>query len=118
MAIAIIASVNQIVRNDPGYLITATAAAKADRPIAIPPEPGTAVNDPARSIVSRMNRRLSIAWSCKRIGCEREAMRGLYGELLFIASTLLCRVSVRGPYSGPAQWNSLERPLEHPAQST
>jgi hypothetical protein len=62
------------VRNEPGYAITAIAAAKADRPIAIPPEPGTAVKDPARSIVSRIKRRLSIAWSCRRMGSGRDAM--------------------------------------------
>jgi hypothetical protein len=35
--------------------------ASALMPIATPPQPGTAVNDAARSIVSRMNRKLSAA---------------------------------------------------------
>ena len=41
------------------------AATMAVTPIATPPHPGTAVKDEARSIVSRMKRRLSIArpWS-------------------------------------------------------
>src|SRR5262249_57471408 len=41
------------------------AAMMAVTPIATPPHPGTAVKDEARSIVSRMKRRLSIArpWS-------------------------------------------------------
>ena len=40
------------------------AAANAVTPIATPPHPGTAVNDDARSIVSRINARLSIARPC------------------------------------------------------
>src|SRR5436190_3144846 len=37
------------------------AAASAVTPISMPPQPGTAVNEPARSIVSRIYRRLSSA---------------------------------------------------------
>src|SRR5262249_7584525 len=41
---------------------TATMLATiAVTPIATPPQPGTAVNEPARSMVSRMYRRLSMA---------------------------------------------------------
>ena len=61
------------------------AAASALTPIATPPHPGTAVNEPARSMVSRMNRRLSIAWVCNETGSARVArmlrtvaMEGLY----------------------------------------
>ena len=39
------------------------AASRAVAPIAIWPHPDTAVNDPARSIVSRMKRRLSSAFA-------------------------------------------------------
>jgi hypothetical protein len=39
------------------------AAASAVEPINTPPSPGTAVNDPARSMVRRIYRRLSIARS-------------------------------------------------------
>src|SRR5450432_1562108 len=48
------------------------AAISAVAPITTPPQPGTAVKAPERSIVSRMNRRLSRAWSCidkTRLGC-------------------------------------------------
>src|SRR5262249_46166904 len=45
------------------------AAASALMPISTPPHPGTAVNAPARSIVSRMKRRFSMAWAW--IGCGR-----------------------------------------------
>ncbi len=39
------------------------AAPRAVMPMATPPQPGTAVKDAARSMVSRMKRRLSRAWS-------------------------------------------------------
>jgi len=49
------------------------AAMSALAPIATPPQPGTAVNEPARSMVSRMNRKLSIACVCKETGSARGA---------------------------------------------
>src|SRR5262245_25430996 len=49
-----------------------TAATTALTPINTPPHPGTAVNAPARSIVSRMKRRFSIA--CAWIGSGRPAI--------------------------------------------
>src|SRR5258706_1498315 len=45
-------------------------------PIATPPQPGTAVNAEAPSIVSRINRRLSIARVCRAGGSSRSARIG------------------------------------------
>ena len=47
-----------------GCIAARPAIASAVTPMATPPHPGTAVNDVARSIVSRMKERLSIARSC------------------------------------------------------
>ncbi len=44
------------------------AAPSAVMPMATPPRPGTAVKEPARSMVSRMKRRLSRAWSSMATG--------------------------------------------------
>lgn len=65
IAIATPASMNQIVTHTRTSVSAAAnhAAASAVSPIATPPQPGTAVNDAAFAIVSRMNRRLSIARS-------------------------------------------------------
>jgi hypothetical protein len=49
----------------------AQAATSAVEPIRTPPRPGTAVNEPARSMVWRMYRKLSIAWACSSKGCGR-----------------------------------------------
>src|SRR5712692_4116729 len=50
------------------------AAARALTPISIPPTPGTAVKEPARSMVSRMKRRLSMACACNATG-SRDLVR-------------------------------------------
>src|SRR5580698_3191213 len=60
-------------RSSVGCRLAMAAAASALMPMATPPHPGTAVNEPARSIVSRMRRRLSIAWVCNETGSARAA---------------------------------------------
>ncbi len=67
-----------------------TAAQRAVTPIRTPPHPGTAVKDDARSIASRIKRRLSIARACNAGGssgsCEligrREAILESYFKIL------------------------------------
>ncbi len=54
-----------------GWTAASAAAASALTPTPTIPHPGTAVNDPASSMVLRMNRRLSIAWSCRAGGSSR-----------------------------------------------
>ena len=61
---------------DPGRLAEIHAAAKAVAPIHTPPIPGTAVNDPACSMVLRMYRRLSIACACISAGRGGCALMG------------------------------------------
>src|ERR1039458_10321789 len=70
MARATQASTSQTVSNHPGpgRLAEIQAAARAVAPIHKPPMPGTAVNDPACSMVRRMYRRLSIAYACISTG--------------------------------------------------
>src|SRR3954463_9339996 len=56
-------------QSEKAFCCEATSAAKsAVTPMATCPQPGTAVNEEARSIVSRMKRRLSIARSCSAGG--------------------------------------------------
>src|SRR5579872_3935062 len=55
-------------RSRPGCRAAIQAAARALTPIRMPPTPGTAVNEPARSMVSRMKRRLSMACACNATG--------------------------------------------------
>src|SRR5689334_3660252 len=64
------ASVNQTASQSVNcFCCEATSAAKiAVTPIATCPQPGTAVKEDARSIASRMKRRLSIARSCRAGG--------------------------------------------------
>ena len=50
--------------NGEGCRAANQAAASAVAPISTCPRPGTAVNEPARSMVERMKRRLSAALSC------------------------------------------------------
>src|SRR5437879_11628917 len=57
------------------------AAASAVNPIAAPPQPGTAVKDPARSIVSRMKRRLSAARSSRGTRTGRGDRAGSAGAI-------------------------------------
>src|SRR5207247_3582200 len=52
------------------------AVIKAVIPLAPPPQPGTAVNAEAPSIVSRIYRRLSIARVCRAGGSSRSARIG------------------------------------------
>src|SRR2546421_4138829 len=70
MAVETAASANQTVSQSAKlFCCEATSEAKrAVTPIATCPQPGTAVNDDARSIASRMKRRLSIARSCSAGG--------------------------------------------------
>src|SRR3954451_4960672 len=77
----------------------AAAATSATAPMATPPHPGTAVKAVARSMVWRMNDRLSIAraWSAGASdglgGTSRgEAMGTVYGRSPILASTLRCKV--------------------------
>src|SRR3954447_2873152 len=77
----------------------AAAATSATAPMATPPHPGTAVKAVARSMVWRMNDRLSIAraWSAGASdglgGTSRgEAMGTVYGRRPILASTLRCKV--------------------------
>ena len=68
------ASASQIAsQRDPCCRDAIHAAASAVDPISIPPIPGTAVKDPARSMVSRMYRRLSMACAWSAIGSGRVA---------------------------------------------
>jgi hypothetical protein len=48
-------------RKPAGWWDAIHAAANAVDPISMPPMPGTAVNEPARSMVSRIYRKLSMA---------------------------------------------------------
>src|SRR5438309_1436418 len=70
------------------------AAASAVNPIAAPPQPGTAVKDPARSIVSRMKRRLSAARSSRGTRTGRGDRAGSAGgiDLRGYARTEGCQV--------------------------
>src|SRR5208337_2548656 len=75
-----------------------TAAAKAVIPIITPPQPGTAVKEAALSMVSRMNRKSSMAWVGMGTGLERRertgplhAIRALYRALDGVSSTLRCK---------------------------
>src|SRR5438094_3672873 len=70
IASATIASPSQVASHssDVRWRAARKAAASAVAPTATCPQPGTAVNDPARSIVCRMNRRLSSARSCSGRG--------------------------------------------------
>src|ERR1039458_9815837 len=52
------------------------AVASAVAPIATPPHPGTAVKDPAFSMVSRMKRRSSMACACSGADRKRRERRG------------------------------------------
>ena len=64
------------------------AAANAVDPMSIPPRPGTAVNEPARSMVRRIYRRLSMARAWISMGCGRTAaMHPAYPPLVLISST-------------------------------
>ena len=67
IALAIAATPSQVTTHARGLVVRADTKAPitADMPIAIPPHPGTAVNADARSIVSRMKLRLSIARECR-----------------------------------------------------
>src|SRR5689334_7989350 len=57
------------------------AAANAVSPIATPPQPGTAVKEPARSIVSRIKRRLSAARSSRGTRTGRGERAGSAGAM-------------------------------------
>src|SRR3974390_2061070 len=52
-----------------------SAAASAVRPMVTPPQPGTAVNSAARSLVSRMSRRWSAARESIGMGASGERLR-------------------------------------------
>src|SRR5690242_11268994 len=56
-------------------------AATAVNPMRAPPQPGTAVKEPARSIVSRMNRRLSAARSSSGTRTGRGERAGSAGAM-------------------------------------
>jgi len=73
MVMAITAAIVQTASQPPalGWRAASRAAASATTPISMPPLPGTAVNDPARSSVCRMYFRLSMACSCSSTGCVR-----------------------------------------------
>jgi hypothetical protein len=62
-----IAALSQTTSHSPGSAVrdATSVAASAVSPIATPPHPGTAVNAVARSMVERMNDRLSIARACR-----------------------------------------------------
>ena len=72
MAIESVASTTQMVSQRSGSRArTASAVAiSAVTPITTWPQPGKAVREPARSIVWRMKRRFSIAWSWRSGGGE------------------------------------------------
>src|SRR5438067_11811159 len=57
------------------------AAANAVSPMAAPPQPGTAVKEPARSIVSRIKRRLSAARSSRGTRTGRGERAGSAGAM-------------------------------------
>src|SRR5207302_3615258 len=57
-------------------------AARAVQPLAKPPQPDTAVNEPARSIVSRMRRRLSAACASSATGSGRRERNGPAEDML------------------------------------
>ena len=79
-----------------------TAAPIAVIPIAMTPQPGSAVNEPARSIVSRIKRRLSRARSSSATGrgCKRSGgMLTAYHPVTWFSSTLCRKVSMSSPSS-------------------
>src|SRR5579871_683596 len=79
-------------RSSVGWRNDIHAAASALKPIVHPPQPGTAVTDPARSMVSRMNRRLSMAWWCSETGSRRGSRIGSTVGIKPIIRNLLCVV--------------------------
>src|SRR5277367_3637986 len=78
------------------------AATRALAPMATPPQPGTAVNEPARSMVSRMNRKLSIAWVCSETGSARAARMLRMVAIAAIIGEPLCVVKWHRYQSAPA----------------
>ena len=77
-----------------------TAAPRAVMPMAMPPQPGTAVKEPARSMVSRMKRRLSRARSSRATGAwERRGIGKRHttsvAEGRSLSSTLCRKVCAR-----------------------
>ena len=70
MAAAIAASTSQTInqRSDPCQRWAIGAATRAVAPMSAPPQPGTALNPAARSIVARMYCRLSAACACNGVG--------------------------------------------------
>ena len=76
MASATTASPSQVASHSSGVAWRAArkAATRAVTPTATCPQPGTAVNEPARSIVWRMKRRLSSARSWSGLGATMTDM--------------------------------------------
>src|SRR5581483_1969602 len=66
----------------PGLRRATTAAARAAVPISTPPQPGTAVNAVADSIVSRMNCRFSMAWASSPAGRRERDRTGFAQAIL------------------------------------
>jgi hypothetical protein len=76
-----------------------SAASNAIAPIATPPQPGTAVNEPLRSMAWRMKRRSSIARSCNAVGGGVPGGRGGVGMApRMIAAWPLCQVLFNAKY--------------------
>src|SRR3989454_1395894 len=75
-------------------------AARPVHPTAKPPQPGTAVNEPARSMVSRMKRRLSAACASSATGSGRRERNGPAEDMLLGYAwrnrcQVLCKTKVR-----------------------
>src|SRR5947209_14507603 len=82
IAAARAASINHVVTQPATPNREATIDAMiAVKPMTTSPQPDTAVKVPARSIVSRMKRRLSIARSCISGGVECGGRRGITGGM-------------------------------------
>ena len=101
MVLPAMASASHVVSHAPlvGWREAAYAATRAVAPNATTPHPGTAVNEPACSIVSRMKRRLSIARAERAGGSPggrkfgTEATPPSYPAAPGSSSTLLGKVS-------------------------
>src|SRR5450756_278437 len=100
MAMATTAATAQTASQPPalGWRTANRAANTATTPISTPPLPGTAVNDPARSIVRRMYFRLSMACSCSSTGSVRGVAITLHDSAVAAAFQVLfvIKASARG----------------------
>ena len=85
-----------------------TAAPKAVIPIITPPHPGTAVNEAALSMVSRMKRKSSMAWAGMGAALECRERTG--------PAQVIGRLYRQGKCLSSTLWNKVFAPLRPPAR--